>query len=805
MKSLRLITGTARALLVIFTLSSAGAQAAGTAGAGTPAVSAPESTHPARANRLIDSGSPYLLQHAYNPVEWYPWGPEALEKARRENKLIFLSVGYSTCYWCHVANRTLYSDPEIARLMNEWFVNIKVDREQRPDLDAIYMLARQLITGSGGWPNNVFLTPDLKPFFAGSYFPPADDEFGRPGFVTVLKAIHEQWTGNPDRVKSDAQMVVELMRKVQRPPAASARPADPARWLKDAKKTLLQDFDPEHGGFRFGNTESKFPQEPLLAMLMADYRKERDPALLEKLTATLDAMAYGGMRDHIGGGFHRYSTERTWSVPHFEKMLYNNAQLLKLYAEAWQLTRKPLYRQVATEIAAYLVNRMSAPEGGFYTAEDAEVNGEEGESYLWSAAEIKSALGAQEAKSFLDVYALTPLGNQRGADLLAGDDRGVLRVRLPVPGPDEGAGLLASLRPQRVKLLAVRERRAQPERDEKIVVALNGLTIEAFAAAGKILDEPGYVRTAQRAAESLWALAHDPKTRRLKHEIFRGRAQADGFLDDYALFANGLLALEEATGKKLWRERAVLLADSMLQMFSRKDGSLATTVAEKELVIAPLDNGDTAYPSGTSAAAALLLRLAAGEPRFRTAAERVLARLTPQVNADPEHWPVLVAAAATTRLPEASKSVTLARAGNDPPASQTSAPAPVLPGTAAHVQVSASIRARPAHEEIVVSLKIDAGYHVNANPASFDYLIPTAVTFDGITPSHITYPEPTLFKPAFAKEGIKVYQGNVEIVAEVPKGTLQRHPAVTGTVSAQACNDEVCLPPAKMAVTARGR
>jgi hypothetical protein len=787
------------AMLAVLVLS-----ASGPAGAEAPAGAAPSSAAADEANaaahRLADSGSPYLLLHAGNPVEWYPWGPEALEKARRENKPIFLSVGYSTCYWCHVANRTLYSDPQIAALMNEWFVNIKVDREQRPDLDAIYMLATQIMTGQGGWPNNVFLTPDLKPFFAGSYFPPADDEFGRPGFVTVLKAAHEAWKEDPQSVRTHAEAVTHALHQAQQAPAARAAAVSPGRWLQGGRETLLRAFDAEHGGFRFGEDAAKFPREPLLGMLLADYRRSRDARPLKVLTATLDAMACGGIRDHLGGGFHRYSTDRAWSVPHFEKMLYNNAQLLRLYAEAWRATRRPLYRQVAGDIADYLARRMSAPEGGFYTAEDAESEGEEGASYLWSAKEIEAALGAADAKRFLDLYGLVFLVNQRGADLLRGDERGVLRLALPVPGGIEAR--LAGLAPLRETLRALRDTRVQPARDEKMIVALNGLAIEAFAVAGRILSRPDYVAVARRAAEHLWALAYDPQARRLKHEVFRGKARIEGFLDDYALLATGFHALAEATGDRAWRVRAARLADDALRLFTRSDGSLATTLAEKELVVAPQDGGDTAYPSGTSAAVALLLRLGTSEPRFRAAADALLARLAPRVSAKPHAWPVLVAAAATTPS-AATRDAGPASSKADPAPDQAAAQVPAAPDTAAHVRATATVAFKATHDEIVVSVQIEPGYHVNANPSSFDYLIATALTFDGFTPARIAYPEASLFKPAFAREGIRVYQGKVEIVAQAPKGTFGRKSVITGTLSAQACNDQVCLPPAKLPLTVK--
>ncbi len=292
-------------------------------------------------NKLIDSNDPYLLLHAHNPVDWYPWGPEAFAKARKENKPIFISIGYSTCYWCHVAERTIYSNPDIAKLMNQWFINVKVDSEQRPDLDRIYMLARQIMTGQGGWPNNLFLTPDLKPFYAGSYFPPKDDPRAGPGFPTILASINQGWTSDRAQVLSVAENVMTAMRRVQSAMTTNvSAPIDPGAWMAKARDSLLPHFDPQYGGLG-DRSRTKFPNTPRLALLLSDYQINRTPGSLSAVLGTLDAIAFGGIHDHLAGGFHRYSTEATWSVPHFEKMLYDNAQLLRLYTAAFQITGKP--------------------------------------------------------------------------------------------------------------------------------------------------------------------------------------------------------------------------------------------------------------------------------------------------------------------------------------------------------------------------------------------------------------------------------------------------------------------------------
>jgi len=325
-------------------------------------------------NRLINSHDPYLLLHAHNPVDWYPWGAEALTKAKQEDKPIFVSIGYSTCYWCHVAERTIYSNPEIAKLMNEWFVNIKVDREQRPDVDRVYMLATEILTGHGGWPNNVFLTPDLKPFFAGSYFPPKDDPRIGTGFPTILSALHAAWSEHrTDKVLPAAEQVFQAMHRVQdQMTAGRDAPIAPSGWLHAAAVAFQRRADSSNGGLGDPGGGPKFPQAPSLELLLADYRLNHAAASLNTLTATLDAMAFGGIHDQLAGGFHRYSTEPTWSIPHFEKMLYDNAQLLRLYAEAYETTRNPIYQSAVLDIGRYLKRDMMAPDGGFYTAQDSQ-------------------------------------------------------------------------------------------------------------------------------------------------------------------------------------------------------------------------------------------------------------------------------------------------------------------------------------------------------------------------------------------------------------------------------------------------
>ena len=764
-------------------------------------------------NRLIDSRNPYLLLHAHNPVEWYPGGPEAIAKAKRENKAIFLSVGYSTCFWCHVAEKTIYSDPDIARLMNRWFVNIKVDREQRPDVDQIYMLATHLLTGRGGWPNNVFLTPDLKPFFAGSYFPPEDDPLRGPGFPTILADLHRLWTEEPDQVLGFADQVYAAMRRAQTQMAgAEEAPVRPAAWLARAREILLPRFDPQYGGLLTQNDGSKFAQEPIIDLLLTDYRLGRDPQVLDKLTETLDAMAYGGVWDHLGKGFYRYSTERSWSIPHFEKMLYDNAQLLRLYAEAYRETSDPLYRQVAMDLGDYLSQQMMSPIGGFYTAEDSQVSGEEGVSYLWTREEIESILGSTDARSLFRVYALAPMPRRIGSQEPSGENLGVLRIRLPIAetlkrsGSRQVVDMLSVLEPLRRTLLAVRDKRPQPARDEKIIVALNGLVIGALSDSGRLLQRPEYITWARRAAERIWGLAYEPATGRLMREIFRGHAQTDGYLEDYAQLGVGFLSMYDSTGEPVWRQRAVMLAEAILQRFARDNGALATSPGEQDLLLPPQDTEDNVYPSGTSAAIRLLLHLGAatGDPRYTAAASRVVRRLSGHLERNPESWAsAIVAVNLYDPVPKEAER---------PPAGKVAAASASpelassfrMPDTADHVRVTAALNAGAEHDEITVTLQVDEGYHINANPASLDYLIPTSVDFDRLTPARIDYPKAVRFEPAFAAEGLDVYEGSAALVAIFPKGVLEGGQAVCGRVTAQACNAEICLPPADLSFAIDG-
>ncbi len=729
-------------------------------------------------NRLIESRDPYLLLHAHNPVDWYPWGPGALQAAKRENKPIFVSIGYSTCYWCHVAEREIYSNPHIAKLMNQWFINVKVDREQRPDIDRVYMLATQIMTGTGGWPNNVFLTPDLKPFYAGSYFPPQDRADGRPGFPRILRTLHDAWINDPGKVAAVSSRVYQALRQAEQDATqAGATPLAPRQWLDQAVREAAGRFDELQAGF--GDRVSKFPQSPLLSMLLAAGARDQDARALGMATQTLEAMAEGGVMDQLGGGFHRYSTEPSWSVPHFEKMLYDNAQLLGIYGRAYAETKKPLFDWVARRTAAYLTRDMMAAGGGFYSAQDAEADGAEGATYVWTRAQIEAALGVADAARFLTLYSLTPMPPALSGHKQA--EGGVLRLDRDHAETLAQKGHLVSaieaLRPLREKLLAARNKRPQPARDEKIVTAADALAIIGFADAGDALRDPALTKVALRTADWVWRHAFDPASATLKHQFFHGYAVDDGFLDDYALLGQAFLTLHRRTGEAQWLARARRLADSMLERFARRDGHLVATW-DAGLPVAPPAEGDSAQPSGRSSAIALLLELATatGDKRYVAAARRALAPLAAQVAAAPLEWGALLVPLNRSILAEA----------------------PSLPDSADHVHARGQIAPGQQGAELEVTVEVDPGYHINANPASDPDLIPTRLSLSGQPDVKVDYPAAQIFKPPFAPEGIAVYQGRITLRAGLAQPLAG--PPPVAKLRVQACNDQVCLAPATIAV-----
>ena len=559
-------------------------------------------------NRLAGATSPYLRQHAHNPVDWYPWGEEALERAKGEDRPILLSIGYAACHWCHVMERESFEDPVTAALMNEHFVSIKVDREERPDVDAIYMDAVQALTGHGGWPLTAFLTPDGKPFYAGTYFP-NEDRHGMPAFRTILTAIAETWDTRRAEAETQGQRVVDALARVGTL-RASDEPLTEGL-LTQAFRGLRDAFDPRWGGF---GRAPKFPQPMTLELLLRGHLRGM-PAALDMLTTTLDRMAAGGMQDQVGGGFHRYSTDERWHVPHFEKMLYDNAQLARLYVRAWQVTGFDRYRTVAARTCDYLLREMRHPEGGFFSSQDADSEGIEGRFFVWSWDELVGAAGEPVAAAL----GATPSGNWEGTNVLwmphvlagVADEYGVDPTRLE---RDVGEA--------RAILFRIRAERVHPATDDKVLAGWNGLAISALAEAGRTLGEPAYVAAAVRAARFVLANLRSADGRLLR-SWRDGRDGGPGYADDHALMAEACLTLYETTFEVRWFEEARALADELLRLFHDEDrGGFFQTGSDAEaLVVRPKELYDNAVPSGNSVAADVLQRLAhlTGEPAYERA------------------------------------------------------------------------------------------------------------------------------------------------------------------------------------------
>ncbi|HVA24358.1 MAG TPA: thioredoxin domain-containing protein [Chloroflexota bacterium] len=570
------------------------------------------------ANRLINETSPYLLQHAHNPVDWYAWGEEALGRAKAEDRPILLSIGYSACHWCHVMEHESFENPEIAAIMNDHFVNIKVDREERPDLDSIYMAAVQAMTQRGGWPMTVFLTPAGAPFYCGTYFPP-EDRMGMPGFPRVLLSMAKAYAERRDEVEHSGQRMVEQLRESVRAAALGEDELNPGL-LPAVVRSLSGMFDQAEGGF---GGAPKFPQPMSLEFLLQAFVRGQDPTAMRMLEVTLAKMARGGMYDQLGGGFHRYSVDAHWLVPHFEKMLYDNAQLALVYVHAFQLTGNAFYRQVAEETLDYVAREMTSPQGGFYSTQDADSEGEEGKFFIWTPPEVEAVLGEADARLFMRYYDVTRAGNFEHRNILhVPRDMDVVADQLGVEFHD----FEAAIQRGRLKLLAAREQRVHPGRDDKVLTAWNGMMLKAFAEASAALSRPDYAEVAGHNADFLLReLRRDGKLLRTHKD---GQSKLNGYLEDYANLVDGLLALYQATFDLRWFSAARELAETMIQQFwdPAESSFYDTGLDHEQLISRPRDTFDNATPSGNSVAVDVLLRLwlFTGEGRYSSIAETVL-------------------------------------------------------------------------------------------------------------------------------------------------------------------------------------
>jgi uncharacterized protein len=718
-------------------------------------------------NHLIDATSPYLLEHAHNPVNWYPWGAEALEKAKRENKPIFLSIGYSACHWCHVMAREDFENEEIAQILNANFVAIKVDREQRPDLDAQYMLAVQMMTNSAGWPLSVFLTPDHKPFYGGTYFPP--DEFK----ARLLRVV-EVWKGREPDVRTRGEQISQLIARAETPPAGAKPAADiPTR----AVASLAAAYDAVHGGF---GSRPKFPQAPELAFLIARYRKTGDKQLLHMVTNTLDHMADGGIYDQLGGGFHRYSTDDHWCVPHFEKMLYDQALLVPIYLDAYRITYNPRYRQVVQETLAFVSRELHNPEGGFYSTLDADSEGTEGKYYLWTPAQTHEVLGG-EAALFNDLYGVTADG-----DL---DGKSVLHLVRPLAEAARQRNLSAPALEQRMAglrraLLAARDHRIRPHTDDKSLASWNGLMLTAYARAYQVLGNDAYRQTATETARFL----ADKMTRngKLLHSYRAGKLDTSGLLEDYAFTAYGLLALYDATHEALWLDRAQQIAQAMRADFADTGDRGFFMVAEQGDLLARMKEGeDNALPSGNGVAALVLARL--------TTLKGDLWRA-------PAVGTVQAFGVSIAKAPAVFATLLIANQMLDTPLS-------VVNPQIVTLRAGAVSRLTDGTYSVPLRISVRSGWHINANHPSAAYLKPTTLrlTSPGTQLIGVRYPPPQRAQFGYAKEPLEVYRGDTLLQATVrmPAAAMGSGTRLRFVLAYQPCNDRACLSPAEVSLEVR--
>jgi uncharacterized protein YyaL (SSP411 family) len=771
-------------------------------------------------NRLAQATSPYLLQHAHNPVDWYPWGREAIEAARMQDKPIFLSVGYSACYWCHVMERECFENEQIAGEMNDKFICIKVDREERPDVDQLYMTAVQILTRQGGWPMSVFLTPGLKPFFGGTYFPPGDSH-GRPGFPRVLNSISAAYHTKREQVERSADEIVRMLEKVAEP----RQPIEPLRvdadWVESLIERSTADYEQCFGGF---GGAPKFPRQTLLETLLvytaSPHATDDAQQIKAQVLYTLDFMAEGGIRDQLGGGFHRYSTDEKWLVPHFEIMLYDNAMLAVVYTQVWQQTQNPAYAKIARGILDFVLREMTSPQGAFYTAFDAEVDAQEGLSYLWTESEVHGVLsspspgtpgegrgeglGASSTRGFSDdditlflrTYGLSAGPNFADPHHGTGQpDKNILFLPTPLAAVAKSLNVTEEqldlrLAPMREALYAARRKRKQPMLDTKILTSWNALMIRAFAIAGKSLGDARYVDAAAKGARFMseqHRLADGALIRTSrpdsKTKDADSREPIPGFLDDYAFFARALLALHAATGDDTWKVQARETIDVMKRKFlDRELGGFYFTPAEAtDLIVRQKTASDSPLPSGNAVAAMCLLEL--GEPDI---ARQVLAVFAQSLEDQAEGMSSMVGVA--LEYLHHHEPFTVSTAG------EADGDRPLTPDQLAKAAVEL-LAEWESPTRLRVAMEVMETYHVNANRA-VQGMIPTTLAVAGPHGADVgvtvEYPPGEERKFDFASEAIQVYEGVVVLLAELgnplPPGTALR---VVATY--QACTEEACL------------
>lgn len=707
-------------------------------------------------NRLILESSPYLLQHAHNPVNWYPWGEEALTTAKAQNKPIFISIGYSTCHWCHVMERESFENVAIAEFLNDHFISIKVDREQRPDLDDIYMVAAQLISGQGGWPLNAFLTPDGKAFFAATYFP-ADR------FLTLMEEVRQVWHQDQAKALAQAARIHSTIEATLSPESRGELPGQAQ--IQAALDYFLERYDEFNGGF---STAPKFPQETVLFLLLEQAVQQRDEQLLGTAIHTLDAMQQGGIYDQIGGGFHRYATDPDWLIPHFEKMLYNQALLAEVYLQAWQLTNNPLYRRTLEHTLDYVLRELYANGGGFYSATDADSEGEEGRFFVWDENEINAVLSTEDQALARALFNTSASGNFEG--------RNILFLETPLPEFAEQQGIPYSALAEQIdrirdQLYNARKTRIAPALDDKLITAWNGLMIRTLALAGHALRSPRYMSAAWQSAEAIW-YQHRDNNGNLWRDTRNGQPGAMATQEDYATLGRAMLTLYDTSGDAIWLERAQQLTDNMLERFwDDEDGGFFLTTVDTLTPLRSRSLEDGALPSATSQSYALLQELAlrTGNLHYQTRASELIQQVAARVTQYPASFSYLL-----SQYGQAIKQpLTAIQFG-------------------AQGALKAELKAKEDGFELQISLQ--EGWHINAHDPGDKRLIATAVEGNGLF--DIRYPGSKPLDVQFSTHPIAVYSGKLKISGRQQEITTLLPPRVTFVF--QACSDQICLPPEKL-------
>ncbi|MES0328111.1 MAG: thioredoxin domain-containing protein [Gammaproteobacteria bacterium] len=735
---------------------------------------------PIYTNRLILEDSPYLLQHAHNPVNWYAWGDEAFAAARKQNKPVFLSIGYSTCHWCHVMEEESFDDEAVAAILNRDFISIKVDREQRPDLDEIYMMGVQLMTGSGGWPMSNFLTADSMPFHGGTYYPKED-------FIQLLQHVHQVWKDDPLSLKNGASKIYKAIEHQlnSRGQAASIG----QQHIDEALTQLLSTEDRRHGG-RTG--APKFPNEASLLLLLGQIERSDEPITTnpywQTLYRALDGMLRGGIYDQVAGGFHRYSTDAKWLVPHFEKMLYNQAQLSRLYARAWKLSGDKEFRRIADETLDYVLREMRSKNGAFYSATDADSEDEEGKYFVWHYSELEKRLNDKQLTLMETVYGVTWEGNFDNANLLY----------LPKPLNQvasqlklDRTTLLQQLGVIKQTLLSIRQQRIPPLRDDKIITEWNGMMITALAEAGYLLDEPKYIAAAVKAAEFIWQ--HNRNEQGLLYRIhLNGRSTTQATLADYSFYLEAMLALYDASGNRKWLSRASTLQQQMTELFWEKNGGgfyISQTSTTGPMIMRSQSSSDGATASGNSVALVALVSL-----KQRATSFALQSQIEQQIN----HF--------SPRLNNSPLALSYMLTGID----EYLHPRPHLVQYAGggHVRMVATLQQSELKaNQLSVELAIEKGWHINANNIGDAKLIATELTLDNGRVKAIHYPKAIEKTVAFTDSPLALYQGRVKIVAELQKDAVHSKAAtpIIASIRLQACSESVCLPPETLRMILRNQ